>query len=237
MKENEKIQTGDGNIAVTSNRFLRWLDNFWYHYKWPTIGITFAFVVVLVCTLQTCSKEKQDITLLYAGPTSWTQESLAGVDRLLDEVVLPNDFDGDGEKNATLSHYLIYSEEQIKALDSAEYSINRQFNSEQYDTYGTYLMTGEASVCLLDPWLYEALKSADRLRNISDFYEEMPSGSTADGFGVRLGDTALYQKYEVLQVLPEDTVICLLRQQVVGKSHDDELYANAEEMFCALIGS
>ena len=64
--KNEKQYTE--GISVEENKFLKWFDNYWYHHKWLTIGIAFALVVVLVCTIQTCTKEKEDITVLYAGP-------------------------------------------------------------------------------------------------------------------------------------------------------------------------
>ena len=30
------------------SKVLRWLDNFWYHYKWPTIIIAFFLIVGIV---------------------------------------------------------------------------------------------------------------------------------------------------------------------------------------------
>ncbi len=229
----EREPKGEGEISLSASPFLRWLDNFWYHYKWHTLGVLFALIVVTVCTLQTCSKEKHDLTLVYAGPVSLTDADLTGADQLLDRLA-PGDFDGDGEKNVTLARYNIYSTEQILALEEEGYAMNRQFNSSEYDNYGNYLLTGESSVYLLDPWLYENLKSADRLRSVEEVCGKVPDAMLTDGYGIRLGDTALYREYDVMKVFPEDTVICLLRQQVMGKSHDDEHYGNEEAMFRAL---
>ncbi len=216
QQEREEARTSP-EISVQSSRFLRWLDNFWYHYKWQTIGIAFALVVLLVCVLQTCSKEKIDLTVVYAGPVALSGEELAGVEQVL-ETILPEDIDGDGEKNLSLARYTIYSKEQIVEMEKQGYSINRQLNSSEYDNYGNYVLTGESSIYLVDPWLYESLKSGERIH----------------GEGIRLGDTAAYQKYDLLAVLPEDTVVCLLRQQVMGKNHDDEHYAKESVMFAVL---
>lgn len=43
------------------------IQNFWYHYKWHSIVSIFLVAVVLVCTLQLCSKTEYDSYILYAG--------------------------------------------------------------------------------------------------------------------------------------------------------------------------
>jgi len=47
--QNEKIEAGE---IVVENRFLRWLDNFWYHYKWHTIIISFFVIMALFGVLR-----------------------------------------------------------------------------------------------------------------------------------------------------------------------------------------
>jgi hypothetical protein len=61
------------------------------------------------------------------------------------------------------------------------------------------------------------------------------SGALEDGCGVRLGDTELYGFFEELQVLPPDTVICLMRPYIWGASSNEEKYAEAETYFKNLI--
>ena len=43
------------------NRFLKWLDNYWYHYKWRTIVILFFAVLLIVCVVQCSTVEKYDL--------------------------------------------------------------------------------------------------------------------------------------------------------------------------------
>ncbi len=238
MKDRERredVEGGYGEIAVSSSRFLGWLDNFWYHYKWHTLGIAFAVFVILVCVLQTCSKESYDVKMVYAGSAAPTDEEISGLDQLMD-LTVPNDFNGDGEKNAALLRHTIYSEEQIKAMEKQQISINRQYNSEEYDSFYSEIMAGSAAVYFLEPWIYEELKNnrnGEYLRSLSDVCGTLPEGALEDGYGVRLGDTELYKKYKVLGALPEDTVICMLTKLV---NHKDKPYAESEEMFRALVG-
>jgi hypothetical protein len=235
MKDEKRTdeRLGTGEISVKSSPFLSWLDNFWYHYKWQTLGVLFALIVVTVCVLQTCSKESYDLSVVYAGPVAAGESGFSDLELLLEDHA--EDADKDGEKSVNLLRYNIYSADQIKELEKAGFSVSRSYNSGEYDNYGNFLMTGEASVYFLDPWLYEELKSADRLRPLAELLpEERVASASADGYGLCLGDSELYRQYDVLSFLPEDTVICLLRQQVIGKSRKDEHYEKEEALFCAL---
>lgn len=226
---------------VIKGRFLAWLDNFWYHYKWPFLGILAAGIIVLVCTLQTCSKEKEDVVILYGGPTYLSTTQTRDLARMMDGI-LPYDFDRNGEKRAALSTYQIYSEEQIRQITAETDSeghrgfVDHSHNADQYKVYSDYLMTGESSVLLLDPWLYDQLRQADRLCPLEEVCAFVPSGAV-DGFGIRLGDTELYRAFGVYQALPEDTVICLLQPYVVGRSSKAEAYQFEVDVFLSLIGA
>lgn len=237
--ENRNEEKQPAGEIVIRGRFAEWFDNFWYHYKWITIGVLVAAAVLLVCLLQTCSKEEEDIRLVYAGPTVLTSSEMEQITAVMD-AVMPYDLNQDGDLHSEWTTYLIYSEEQMKTIaetqgeNGSQGYADRGFNTDQYSTYSNYLKTGETSIYFLDPWLYAELRATGHLSPLSDALGEMPRGAV-DEYGVRLGDTALYQKYKALSVLPEDTVICLMRQYVVGKSSDDESYRFECDMLRALL--
>lgn len=220
--------------------FLGWLENFWYHYKWHTIGVVALVTVVLVCTLQMCSKEEHDVRVVYSGSAYLTESEAASMAEIF-EYVMPSDFDGDGERSAAVSNFYILTEEQIKKIESeTDEDGNKQYVDKSYITsekgsYDDYLMKGESSILILEPWLYEALLTEDRLLELSELggeYEEL----SFDGYGVRLGSLPIYNKYKILQKLPEDTVICMNRKYIVGRSSKDKVYDFEKEMFKAIIG-
>lgn len=235
-EHNEEKLNSDG--ISTSVGAVKWFDNFWYHYKWVTIGVAFALIVLVVCTVQMCSKEKEDLIMLYAGPTVLSSSEVNDVCDAL-EAVCPEDFDGNGQKQINLSAYYILSENQINEQASQtdengeNVYIDNSYNSDQYDTYYTYLMTGESSVLLLDPWLYERLAASDRLVSLTEALGYTPESAYGE-YGIRLGETALYEQYGVMKLLPEDTVICLMRPYVAGNSGNEEYYAYEKKMFEAL---
>ncbi len=237
MRDTQQKEYTEG-IAVKGG-FFGWLDNYWYHYKWITIGVVFFLVVAIVCIAQSCEKEKDDIILLYAGPN---QLSVAEADKIGSafEAIMPEDFDGDGKKSIGLSLYNILSVEQIEerkaetGVDGKPIYVDNTYNSSQYDTYYDYLMTGEVSVIMVDPWLYESLLTAGRLASIEEALGYMPESAYSQ-YGVTLGQTEFYSSYGVMQLLPEDTVICLLKPYVFGKNSDGERYEHETEMFRAII--
>ena len=62
MEEQRKIKEQGGAIAV-QNPVLKWLDNYWYHYKWHTIVVAFfIFVGIVGFLIDSIKKAKQDNT-------------------------------------------------------------------------------------------------------------------------------------------------------------------------------
>ena len=237
-ENNEKIQ--DQGIYIKKDEKVTWAENFWYHYKWAIIGITVAAVILFVCIVQSCTKREEDMLIVYAGPAYLTQTQLASVVEVMGNT-MPRDFDENGDKFVILDMFQIFSEEQIKEITAQTDSngkqgyVDRSLNSNNFEQYNTYVLTGDSSIYFLDPSLYETLKTNDRLSKLSDILTDTPTGAI-DEYGVRLGDTALYQEYGVLHVLPEDTVICIARPFVAGTKTSKEKYYNLEkEMFSAIV--
>ncbi len=236
-------------------KLWRWLDNYWYHHKWKTIICLFLVVVILVCTLQMCSKEDEgDISVILAGPYGFTtNETGYNALRSCLSTYLPSDYDGDGGRRTDLITYTLYSKDQILALrehvdengEADPIMINTATNSQEYSRYNDYVKTGESSIAFLDPWLFEEMVGkGDFLVDIAEIYGAVPQGAVYmvddDGvqkcFGVRLGDTKLYQNNAAVRVLPEDTVLCLIGPYFMGKSSDEGQYQSAVDYFAALVG-
>jgi hypothetical protein len=138
----------------------------------------------------------------------------------------------------------IYSEDELTAANEAETDdegkyvirVSQSYNTSKIEEYRTFLQTGECSIVLVSQYLYQNLLEQNRLRPVTEvFGEKLPAGVLADGCGVRLGDTYLYQHFDAMKVLPEDTVICLLRPYVWGASSDAEKYAEIEEYYKKLV--
>ena len=236
MNRDEKFSEAKIN---PDGKFLRWFDNFWYHHKWKTIIVSFFVIVVLVCTLQMCMSEKEDISFVYAGNAFLSANDIDNIEKVI-EHVMPEDFDNNGEKTAILVGYQIYSEEQINDIqkehpdEDVGLYIDRSFNANNYDEFYKYMQTGESSVCFLDRSLFDSLVKNNRVLELSEVLGYTPE-SALDKYGVRLGDLDIYDEYSVLKVLPEDTVVCILRSLAIGKNSKPKIYAQEMDTFCAIV--
>ena len=218
-------------IATKSNKFLTWLDNYWYHYKWPTIIVAFFAVVISVCLIQSITHEEKDILITYAGSAALEPDDRASIERVFNEN-LPKGFGNQGtEGKSGLISYTIYSKQQISDLQSQQIHIDTVFNSNEYSTLNSQYKTGNGSIYLLERWLYDEIVNGDsgteRLKPLAEVFGETPKGAIG-AYGIRLGDTELYKSSPELQVLPEDTVICLHEKIFGQRDYEKEVEAFAE---------
>ena len=104
----------ENNKEETKVRGFRpWLDNFWYHHKWGTIGVIFAIIVALICITQMCQKDEMDMYVLYGGPESFYDGEIQKNVTNAFSAVLSEDFNGDGEIKVGLVNNFIMSKENI----------------------------------------------------------------------------------------------------------------------------
>lgn len=230
---NDKYTESDIHIK---SRFLEKLDNFWFYYKTHTIIIAFVVLVLSICIAQSCSRESEDVLVLYAGPTDFTPAAFDAVEEELG-TVLPADYDGDGLKNVGLVNYHVMSEAQILAREKElGETLNRSYFTEQYQIYSRYITSGECGVFLLDPWLYDAIISQEVniLRPLSEVMTSVPDYAVGE-YGIKFSETALCKNSQYLSKLPEDTILCLSRPMVLSNgSGNKEKYSNMTAMFVAM---
>ena len=249
MNDNGKRPEADIKIG-SDNKFLRWLENFWYHYKWHTIVVAFIVIVVGVCSWQFFTKEEPDIVILYAGSSEIEGKDAVKVGELL-STVIPSDYNKDGKKEVLLKNFLIYSKEEILAQREQNKStgdgtetgypyIDGYRNTSTYQNYTQYMQTGDASVCLVEPWLYNEIKAEYKMPLSEIFGEEIPKGAI-DAYGIRLGDTDIYRHYELLNKnFSPDTVIFmqapLYTEGLFGKKENEKKIEYEKSVLAALGG-
>ena len=214
------------------SKVFRWLDNFWYHYKWPTIIIAFFLIVGIVGFTQCASQEESDLTLTVAvGNPDLSGEPLQVFSDIMGNL-LPEDLDGNGVKSIALAQFSIFTEDELVALytytdpETGEERVQtdglagaRHYNTERIQSLQTYIMTGECAVWIISPYVYETM-----------FQGRVPVSETAV-----LGDTAFYQYYDaVKEQLPPDTMI-VLTQPIMGYMSKQENYQNAADYYHAIV--
>lgn len=225
MNQNQKL---DNTEIVTENRAIKKIENFWYHNKWTVIVVAFFVCVAIVCTMQMFSKEKYDTTVLYGLTVHMNPEQREAFLSSL-ESILPSDYDKDGQSSVGMVDYQIFSEEErlveveteIDGVQTTliEERVSAHWNNDQRSSFLSAVQTGEYSLCFASPHVYELLTKDKNVVSKS----------------FRLGDTDFYRFNEAVQVLPADTVVCLLIQFPMGASGKDDIYARSVALYEAIL--
>ena len=240
--DKEKLQGAEVKLT-SSNKFLSWLDNFWFYHKWKVIIIAFFAVVLTVGIVQIVKKTDPDVDVTVATHTIYYREQTDALEKML-VGLMPDDLNGDGKKTVQLNLYKIYSENELKAANEAETDAGGNpviyadpaYNKEQISQYNSYIMTGQCSVMILSEYLYNELvnRRTDEilLKPMSEIFgNELPAGVTKDGYGIKLTEIGAYKNLDGLRFLPDDSVICIMRPFVTGGNKTAEKHEAAVEYF------
>lgn len=239
--EQQREDKLDAEFQVQKSPFLAWLDNFWYHYKWHVIVIVFFVSVIALCVGQFVSKPKYDTNFAIGSWYRMSEDQKSDYAEVINHL-LPEDYDGNGSKNVNIMVYQIYSnedveeEKKIAEAESEKYFFNTKYNTDEFNNFSQFTMTGECSVFLISPHLYATLSSAERLLPMTELYKdrELPQGVTEDGNGIYISQTDFYNYHPAVQVMPDDMILCILKPMVWGGSSDEASYAKEKAFFCAI---
>lgn len=220
------------------NTVVRWLDNYWYHYKWHTIIGAFVALVIVMMLVQCQSENGNDCVVTYCGPFGFLTAETEGVRDALNET-LPEDYDKNGEKYVEFVRYQVYSEEEMlaeKEANDGEGTVNLAYNAQQVELFNDFMMTGECSIYLLSPYIYDYISPRNNLKKLSEVMSAVPENAY-DDYAIRLGDTAIYRDTPTLQLLSPDTLICLTVPYALGRSSNETYYAQSMETFLAIVSA
>lgn len=206
------------------NRFLKWLDNFWYHYKWHTIITVFAAVFLTVCIGQMVNKEKVDVYIMYAGPTAFTAGQLDEVEGAFASVM--PDLNGDGKKIVQLIDITVLTDEQIEANkklaeeQGTEYKPDMEFVAQMRQKFKLQLAAGDAYMLLLDPQMYAQdydMGMYEKLETIG-----VSSEFAKDDSSIVFKDTDFGGFMSAFDRIPDDTLLCFRKMNVTGKARGNK---------------
>ncbi|MBE6619211.1 MAG: hypothetical protein E7626_05465 [Ruminococcaceae bacterium] len=258
VEREEKYVDPDEIKRPTS--FLKWIENFWYHYKWHTIIGLFFVILAIVLVVQLVQREKYDIKIAYAGDFTVMSEDenatlLSDFPEAMEKIskafesFISDDINNDKKKNAiTHGEYLLSPEREAELRKQAQdksietnqqwafnYSANDR--STATENVGVLLSTGEAIICLMDTYSYKTFGSDGAFARLEDVLGYLPD-SAIDECAVLLSNTAFGEYFkQSFEGLPEDTVLCIRKKATVGVGRDfDEIYAAHIDVFKRVIG-
>ena len=233
------------------NNFFKKLDNFWYHNKWTVIIVGFFAVVLFICTFQMCSREEQDIYIMYAGPQTLGQSYTRSVKDAFAEVV--TDRNGDGRRGVEIVELWVPSDEQI-AAGKAEIEagggpaiVNYEAYASNYEAFEQHMWTGDTVICLLDPVLYSTVYVEDDdgtaqsgFMKLEDVLGYTPANAY-DEYSIRISDTPLGEYFTILQDIDTDdekALLCIRKKSslasIWNQKKTNEYHEYCTEVFKAI---
>lgn len=216
-------------------KIIKWLDNYWYHYKWVTIVAIFLVLVIGIGIFQMCTKEDYDIDVLYTGPAILNADQKRDLAAAFASV-MSDDYNDDGEKTVMINDITVLSDDQLeekKAEAAAEsdwvyYDYKNRENAINNVT--TLITTGETVICLMDDYMYQKYKSQNAFLPLSDLFESVPEYAL-DEYSVYLSDTPFGKYFSACMALPADTLLCIRRPSVLS-SGSSKKAAEAQYQLC-----
>ena len=221
-------------------KIFKWLENYWYHYKWLTLIVFFFAAVLIFCLLNTGDGIKDDIHILYAGPEVLSDTQVQKMEQAFASL-LKDDLNGDGEKSVGIINITIMSDEQIKA---AEEEAEKEGQTLIYDpslrtqalTQVKNLMsTGAVIICLLDPYVYESCQQGTFIPLSSALGED--SVESYDEYSTLFSTNALKNAYDCFSVLSDEVLLCMRNDIVISTNnkHFQKEYAWHKTYFKELV--
>ncbi len=244
MQENNGKEKTEGGEIVVKNKFVQWIDNVWYHYKWGIIFAVFFIAVFGICLAQCATAEHPDLIIAYAGHASISDDDAENLTAAEQEEIaklfasLISKKDDEKETTISFSRFYIYSEEELKELytdpvTGAELETRgnaQSLNVDQHKSFSNFIISGQSSLWLVSEYAYTTV-SPDRLVTLEELGLSPDAYYAHDDYAVRLSSLPIYKNYDVLQNLPEDTLIVLAKSTFAGNSADQEVYS----MYCDLL--
>lgn len=245
----EKLHGGE--IAMPHNRpgwlekALKWLDNFWYHYKWPFLISLFFIITFAVCLVQCSTRTTSDAYIAFADGAELNSAERSSVEQVL-SLLVQKTFE-ENPFSVGFSSYSFFDEEELKAFctytdpktgkpvfDNYEFQLAKNANQGRYKSFGDYVMTGDCVIWLVDSYVYE-YKLKSLAVPLKDTFGENGIDGAYDATAIRLGDLEIYQHYKALQVLPEDTLLVLSKPFVYGAASNQEFYQRMVTLYRAIV--
>ena len=247
MSENYEKEGGkvEGEVKIKTP-FLTWLDNFFYHYKWHTVAVLFVIAVIVICTMQTCSRTTFDTHIMYAGDKDVKMSAPSGETSEHEELLravkkYTPDRDGDGNRNIDLKNLYLPSDAEIARLEALiaelkaegkeSFEIGYSLISSNRKTFSETLIFGDCYVYIISDHLLFENTSDPKSNPFAPIKEYLPEGAEYEtGNNTESGKYALAGEWGVylhstplsdepgFSSLPENTVIAMRKLSVATSS-------------------
>ena len=180
------------------SKFLKWLDNYWYHYKWHTIIVSFFLIIGTISMVQLFTKETYDAYVMYVGEAPIPDTQYYDIMHSLKEV--SDDYDGDKEHNINFAKTAFITDPENDMASTVNASAMQYLSNLVVQPYYIYLM---------DETVYKLYKDSGVFVPISEIVKDVPEEWYYDNTAIYFDKTDYANSFPGVDNLGENTLLVL----------------------------
>ena len=180
------------------SKFSKWLDNYWYHYKWHTIIVAFFLIIGIISTVQIFNKETYDAYVMYVGADEIPDTQYYDILQSLKAVSA--DYDDNKEHKINFSKMAFVSNPD-DPLASTTNAPTIEFLSS--------LVVQPQYIYLMDVEVYKLYKDSGVFVPISELYKDLPEEWYYDDTAVYFDKTDYANSFAGVDNLGENTLLVM----------------------------
>lgn len=173
----------------------KWLENYWYHYKWATIISAFFITVAVICIVQIASKKNYNIYIRYVGDSVITGTQYDDMTGALEKIV-----SGDKKDSVNFAQVAYISDEDNPYKNEKNAVARETLSSMLVQPYYIYIM---------DMTAYNDYKDSGVFAPLSSIFEEDVTDISYDEYALYLSKTEFLKNAPGMEWVEEDTVIVI----------------------------
>lgn len=173
----------------------KWLENYWYHYKWATIISAFFITVAVICIVQIASKKNYNIYIRYVGDSVITGTQYDDMTGALEKIV-----SGDKKDSVNFAQVAYISDDDNPYKNEKNAVARETLSSMLVQPYYIYIM---------DLTAYNDYKDSGVFAPLSSIFEEDVTYISYDEYALYLSKTEFLKNAPGMEWVEEDTVIVI----------------------------
>lgn len=206
-------------------KIKKFIDNYWYYYKWYVITALFALFALIVVVTQLLTREKYDANIIWAMNGYVPPQYVDAMEEEFEKYC--EDYDGNGEVNVQVILVTFTSD---GGMPSGEIEISMQ------QKLITQLSAGDAYIVISDEKTYDG--KLDKLGIFENIEESYPENENIVGEKYYLKGTAFTQNKLLSEVIGDDTFMLMGSNELQKLSDTDKkIYTRMREAFDRMVNA
>ena len=167
--------------------------------------------------VQMCSREDNDIYIIYAGPELISDERRLQISDAFQQM-MAEDYDGDGKKSVDFMDLIMMNHEELKqayADGANQYFLNEGTVEQAKETLSVQAMAGDYVIFLIGKEWYKDLHNASAFVPFTELEElgfDLPEGGKRyDDCSYYLNSLDFAKFFSCFDGFPDDTLVCVRR--------------------------